>query len=102
VLRQFAFVGEGSNTVLPGTVAILGFRGNESLKSVKKGSSYLVSIAHASWKFNYILMAVFCAINVVKWPVREVVSISPCINFLSLMCVSIDAFNFMRLVESSE
>lgn len=36
-----------------------------------------------------------------KWPVREMVSISPCINFLSLMCVSIDAFNWMRLEESS-
>lgn len=99
---QFTFVGEGSNRVLPGTVAILGSRGNERLKSVKKGSSYLVLIAHASWKFNYILMAVFCAINVVKWPAREMVSISPCINFLSLMCVSIDAFNCLSLLESSE
>lgn len=66
---------------MPGTAAILGLRGSERLKSVKKGSSYLVLIAHASQKFNCILMAVFCAINVVKWPVREMVSISPCINF---------------------
>lgn len=69
---------------------------------MKQGSSYLVLIARASQKFNYPLMDVFCAINVVKWPVREIVSISPCINFLSLMCVSIDAFNCTRLVESSK
>lgn len=36
-----------------------------------------------------------------KWPVRETVSISPCINFLSLVCVSLDAFNCVRLEESS-
>lgn len=97
---QFTSVGEGGNTVWPGTVAILGSTGNERLKSVKKGFSYLVLTAHASRKFNYILMTVFCAINVVKWPVREMVSISPCISFLSLICVSIDAFNCMRLEES--
>lgn len=57
-------------------------------------------IAHASRKFNYILTAAFRAINAVKWPVREMVSISSCINFLSLMCASIDAFNCMRLEES--
>lgn len=96
---QFTSVSEGGDTVLPGTVAIFGSIGNERLKSVK-GFSYLVLIAHASRKFNYILMTVFCAINVVKWPVRDMVSISPCISFLSLICVSIDAFNSMRLVES--
>lgn len=78
---QFASVGEDISTELPSTRAILGSRGNERLKGVKKGSSYLVLIARASWKFNYILTAAFRAINAGKWAVREMLSISPCINF---------------------
>lgn len=56
---QFAFVGEGINRELPSTAAILGSRGNERLKGVRKSSSTLGLIAHASRKFNYILTAAF-------------------------------------------
>lgn len=88
------------DAALPGTAAILGSRGSKRLKSVKKGSSYLILIAHAAWKFNDVLMAVFCAVNVVKWPVREVVSISPYINLTVIMCASIDVFSCVSLRES--
>lgn len=78
--HKFAFVRGGSNKVLPDTAVVLGWKGNERLKSVKC-LTYPVLIAYASWKFNYILMAGFGTMNVRKWPVRKMVSISPCINF---------------------